>query len=397
MHLRETYHSIRRATQDLCAPLTTEDHVPQAAPFVSPAKWHLGHTTWFFEEFLLRPHKQDYAVFDPSFGYVLNSYYQSMGERVPRSSRGLVTRPTVSRTKDYRQYVDAAMDSLILRAIERGDDKLLQTVILGLHHEQQHQELLITDIKYLLFQNPLLPTYHPDFDKTGPKATKEIANEWLPISEGTYEIGVSGHPNNDVFCYDNETPRHKVFVQNFAIASRLISNAEYQQFIDAGGYQNPDLWLDDGWSWKQKNEIECPLYWNKVQGAWHQFTLAGNLPITKDAPVTHVSYYEAAAFAEFAGKVLPTESQWEVASNLFSWGQRWEWTASAYLPYPGYQKPVGALGEYNGKFMVGQMVLRGASTATPHNHSRNTYRNFFYPHDRWQYTGIRLATYNNKQ
>jgi ergothioneine biosynthesis protein EgtB len=381
-HLAERFKNIRKHTENICAPLSTEDYVAQPIVDVSPPKWHLGHSTWFFETFVLSAHKPGYRIFNDDFSFIFNSYYEAVGKRVVRAERGNLTRPTVGEVYRYRAYIDDQMAELLE---SKGDDKTIEELVeLGLQHEQQHQELLITDIKYILGHNPLLPMYDANFNEGNPSAEK---TEYISIDEGIYDIGYSGTG----FCYDNELSRHKVYLQPFQISSALVSNKEYLDFIADGGYGRFEFWHSEGWDWVQKNDIKSPLYWHKVDDAWYRYGLRGFHPLKAQEPLCHVSYYEAAAFAEWAGKRLPTEYEWEIASQQFQWGDRWELTNSAYLPYPGFEKADGAIGEYNGKFMVNQMVLRGASVATSEGHSRHTYRNFFHPNLRWQFTGIRLA------
>lgn len=375
----QQYRAVRKHTERLCHNLQTEDFVVQAAEEVSPTKWHLAHTTWFFETFLLKPHLSSYTEFHPQYSYLFNSYYNAVGARTHRFHRGLMTRPTVSEIMAYRAHVNQEME--ILLSMRQGGeiDSLLE---LGINHEQQHQELLITDLKYNLSYNPL----HPEVLDIS-EYLPEQQQGWESIPEGAYEIGYSG----DGFSYDNEYGRHKVFLEAFNISKALVTNGEYLEFIRAGGYQNVDLWLSDGWDWAKRNNMKHPLYWQERDGGFQYYTLVGMKKLDPDTPVSHVSYYEAAAYAEWAGCRLPTEFQWEAASDRLDWGRRWEWTNSAYLPYPRYQKALGAIGEYNGKFMINQMVLRGASVATPEGHSRSTYRNFFPPQSCWQFSGIRLV------
>lgn len=383
MTFSEQYIRIRKHTEWICEPLQTEDYVVQPMADVSPPKWHLGHTTWFFETFLLIPFFDQYRVYHADYNYVFNSYYETVGKRVIRTDRGNLSRPSVQDIYAYRAYVDQAMLRLLERPVSNEVEVMLR---MGFNHEQQHQELLITDIKYILGNNPLFPAYQPEAGETA--ATKKRAEELIPLPEGVYGIGYAG----DGFCYDNERGRHKVFLQPFAIRSTLVSNHEYLQFMQAGGYTDFNYWHAEGWDWVKNNRITAPLYWHFIDGEWHHYTLGGLKPVNPDGAVAHVSYYEAHAYANWAGMRLPTEFEWEAAAHAFEWGQRWEWTESAYLPYPGFAKAPGAIGEYNGKFMVSQHVLRGASVATPAGHSRHTYRNFFYPQQRWQFTGIRLAT-----
>ncbi len=382
MSIINTYKDIRSNTERICKPLKTEDYVVQIAEFASPAKWHIAHTTWFFETFILLPCAKDYSVFDADFAFLFNSYYNNLGDRVLRTNRGNLTRPTVDEVYAYREYVDSAMSQFLEG---NTDEKILQLVTLGLNHEQQHQELLLTDIKYMLGQNPLFPAY--DADTTMLQQEINTETGFVKVEEGIYEIGYNGKD----FCFDNELGRHKVYVHDFEISKSLVTNAEYIAFIESGAYDDFNLWLDEGWSWLQNNQIKAPLYWHKIEGEWFQYTLKGLERIDSNDVVKHISYYEAVAFAEWKGMRLPTEFEWEIASNNFNWGQRWEWTNSAYLPYPGFKKAAGAIGEYNGKFMVNQMVLRGASIATAKQHSRSTYRNFFHAEEQWQFTGIRLV------
>jgi ergothioneine biosynthesis protein EgtB len=382
MHLlQSTYKTIRLHSELICRPLKTEDYVVQPVVDVSPPKWHLGHTTWFFEAFILKPYSQDYKEFDPTFNFVFNSYYESVGARVVRTDRGNLSRPIVDEIYQYRRYVDAAMDEFLSNELSPEIEEL---IILGFNHEQQHQELLYTDIKYILGHNPLLPAY----DNKGIETVAVEENkDWININEGVYEIGYEG----DDFCFDNELKKHKVYLQSYYISSRLVTNEEYLQFIDAGGYNNFRYWHSEGWEWVKSKKASAPLYLHLIDGEWYNYTLSGLQKIDLQQPVTHINYFEAAAYAAWRGLRLPTEAEWEVAAPQFNWGQRWEWTESAYLPYPGFSKAEGAIGEYNGKFMVNQMVLRGASVATPEGHSRITYRNFFQTHLQWQFTGIRLA------
>ncbi|WPP50267.1 ergothioneine biosynthesis protein EgtB [Catalinimonas niigatensis] len=420
----EKYHTVRSHSTHLCSPLKTEDYVVQPMQDVSPPKWHLAHTTWFFEQFILKPYKKDYRVFDEAYSYVFNSYYESMGEKMLRDHRGNMTRPSTEDVYQYREYVDQQMLELMNTAAFDVQTELVQLTELGLHHEQQHQELLATDIKYILGNNPLFPAYHQPSDlwKSNVNINKQ---EYIEIEGGNYPVGFQG----DSFHYDNEEGHHQVYLHNFRILNRLITNGEYLDFMEAGGYKNYDLWLADGHAFILQNNINAPLYWHKVDGKWYYYTLHGLQPVDLHAPVTHVSHYEADAFARWQEKRLPTEQEWETLCRLTGYdknahrlgkanfvetgllqpqplqiegtdqvpvqmmGDVWEWTQSAYLPYPFYKRERGALGEYNGKFMSNQMVLRGGSCATPESHMRHTYRNFFQPDKRWQFTGIRLAEY----
>lgn len=380
MKLAEEFHRIRQHTVQLCIRLETEDYGLQPVSFVSPAKWHLAHTTWFFETFILKPHLLGYKPYNDQFHFFYNSYYEALGARTLRAERGQLSRPTVREIYDYRSHVDEQMQ----RWFELADTTEFEDlVILGFQHEQQHQELLITDLKYALSLNPLFPAV---LDIVEQKKIGSVEG-FVHIPEGMYEIGFEG----DGFCFDNELGRHKVFLPEFSIDANLVTAGQYQSFVEAGGYESPEHWHQEGWEWVKNNHISHPLYWHYTEDGWKIYTLNGLKPLEQNAPLAHVSWYEAAAFASWSCKRLPTEFEWEVASPLLGFGSRWEWTNSAYLPYPGYKKLPGALGEYNGKFMVNQMVLRGASVATPEGHSRATYRNFFHADMRWQFTGIRLA------
>ncbi|WP_327018743.1 ergothioneine biosynthesis protein EgtB [Croceibacter atlanticus] len=371
----------RHTTENICKPLEIEDYVVQPIVDVSPPKWHLGHSTWFFEEFILKSFKDNYECFNDSYGFVFNSYYESFGKRVVRTNRGNLSRPTVNDIYKYRHYITKQMELLLQ---DNDSEELIELVEIGIHHEKQHQELLITDIKYILGNNPLLPKYNDTFTEH----TAENHNrEWLSVNEGLYNIG---HNSKD-FCYDNELGRHQVFINEFQISNTLVTNGEFMEFMEADGYKNALLWHAEAWDWLSTENISAPQYWHFENNTWLHYTLQGLKEIDPNAPLTHISYYEAFAFAQFKGLRLPTEFEWEVSQHLFNWGQRWEWTESAYLPYPNYKKADGALGEYNGKFMVSQKVLRGGSVATSSKHTRPTYRNFFHPNLRWQYTGLRLA------
>ena len=340
------------------------------------------HTTWFFEDFILKKYKADYQEYDPNFSFVFNSYYESMGARVVRTDRGNLSRPTVAEVYAYRKYVTHHLKELLEQT--EASEELQSLIEIGIHHEKQHQELLLTDIKYILGNNPLQPMYTSDFSEYTPSQNKQ---EWIYKAEGIYEIG----HQDDSFCYDNELGRHKVYLNDFKISNQLVTNKEYLEFIEDGGYEQVLLWHSEGWEWVKSLATKAPQYWQKQEDNWFYFGLAGVKPLDLKAPATHLSYYEAFAYAQWKGCRLPTEFEWEASQDQLEWGQRWEWTESAYLPYPNYQKAPGALGEYNGKFMVSQKVLRGGSVATSDKHTRPTYRNFFHPQLRWQFTGIRLA------
>lgn len=380
--LETSYKEVRSYTEKLCEPLETEDYIPQPIEDVSPTKWNIAHTTWFFEEMILKKFDESYEECDPNFGFLFNSYYVSVGDRTKRDRRGDLSRPTVEKVYEYRRYVDERMQKLIKTSLPENVKEL---VILGLNHEQQHQELFLTDFKYTLSCNPLFPVYKENYALC--EISEMPGNKFIKVDGGIYEIGFAG----EGFHFDNELGRHKVYLQDFEIQKNLITNGEWLEFIEDGGYENHILWHSEGWDWVNENGINSPLYWIKRDDEWHQFTLSGLRKLNTDNPVCHISFYEAAAFAEWKGLRLPTEFEWEVASEIFDWGLRWEWTNSAYLPYPNFKTADGAVGEYNGKFMINQMVLRGASVATSPKHSRKTYRNFFHPHLRWQFTGLRLA------
>ena len=385
--LTEQFLRVRSYSETICRNLETEDYVVQPVVDVSPPKWHLGHITWFWETFVLVPHAPDYQVFNDDFSYVFNSYYETVGKRVLRTDRGNLSRPTVAGVYAYRAYVDQHMS----RFLDNADlsPELHALIELGLNHEQQHQELLITDIKYILGHNPLLPA----IDMPIREHSYQSPNSPQRITAGLYTIGFQANGReSDAFNFDNEVGAHKVYLNDTVLAGQLTTNREYIEFIAAGGYVDFRHWLSDGWAWVKANGIQAPLYWHQIDGAWWHYTFDGLQPVDPAAPVCHVSLYEADAYARWRGQRLPTEFEWEAASNMLNWGSRWEWTNSAYLPYPGFVTAEGAVGEYNGKFMSGQMVLRGASVATPEGHSRPTYRNFFQPDKRWQYTGIRLVT-----
>lgn len=399
------YRQVRAETEALAAPLSAEDQTVQSMPDASPTKWHRAHMTWFFETFLLVPHRPGYQLFDAAFGYVFNSYYVAVGPRHPRPSRGMLSRPGVEAVTAYRAHVDAAMQ----RLLDDCDETVADLVVLGLHHEQQHQELLLTDIKHALSMSPLAPIYRPASGR-GAAGSAAPPLGWWTIEGGIYRIGYD--PQRDgAFSFDHERPVHDALVRPAAIADRPVSNGEYRQFMADGGYDRANLWLSEGWSTAQVEGWSAPGYWRRNGADWQVFTLHGLLPVRDDEPVTHISYFEAAAYAEWAGRRLPTEFEWEVAARQHhtagpSVGRArthpgpltagipqdvWEWTSSPYTAYPGYRPEAGALGEYNGKFMINQMVLRGRSCATPPGHDRLSYRNFFPPSARWQFTGFRLA------
>lgn len=419
--LAERLFASRKRSETLVQPLSPEDQVVQAMDDASPAKWHLAHTTWFYESFVLRQHLPGYKPFSEDFEYCFNSYYESKGDRHPRASRGLLTRPSATEVSNYRAHVDGALLTLFDRAVPGTEaaSSIARLLEVGINHEQQHQELLLTDVLALFARQPLHPAYSTsvaEWSETRPQS--QDRPHWLSLPGGVCEIGHAGSG----FCYDNEGPRHHVLLHPFRLADRLVTNKEWLAFMDDGGYTNPLLWLADGWTTVQTEGWTSPEYWQRKDGAWHQMSLKGLRPLNPAAPVCHVSYYEADAFARWAGKRLPTEFEWEFASktaeqggNLLDsghlrpmppqgppaggneakpqqmFGDVWEWTQSAYQPYPGYKPAEGAIGEYNGKFMCSQQVLRGASCVTAEGHSRSTYRNFFYPRQRWQFMGLRLA------
>jgi ergothioneine biosynthesis protein EgtB len=416
------YQAVRHKTEELCEPLEADDYLIQSMADASPVKWHLAHTTWFFETFLLAKFLPGYRPYHPQFNFLFNSYYHAAGPRWPRSQRGLLSRPTVVDVSRYRAHVDEHMSQLLQTARGQAHAELGAVVLLGVNHEQQHQELILTDLKHAWAANPLCPVYREASAEAGTPSSQS----WLPFAEGVGWIGRNGMG----FAFDNESPRHRVFLQGFQLANRLATNGEYLAFMADAGYERPELWLSDGWAVRQARDWLAPLYWEKRDGVWTQFTLAGQRLLDPAEPLVHVSFYEADAFARWAGARLPTEAEWECAAasaptaghflesghfhpsarpandgwdglagspplpqgalvQLF--GDVWQWTASPYVAYPGYAPPAGALGEYNGKFMCNQMVLRGASCATPRSHARLTYRNFFPPDARWQFSGVRLA------
>ncbi|RNC88452.1 MAG: ergothioneine biosynthesis protein EgtB [Winogradskyella sp.] len=377
--MKDKFLEIRQRTERICKSLEKDDFSVQPIDYVSPPKWHLGHTTWFFEQFVLSIYKEDYKLFCEDFAYCFNSYYNNVGDRILRVNRGNMTRPTIDEVFEYRSYINKHLSEFLENDL---DETICQTVEIGLQHEQQHQELLVYDIKYIYGNQPVFPTLDLDIS-----LKPNTSNGFLDITEGVYDIGYKGKD----FCFDNELGVHKVYIQDCKISKSLVTNLEYIEFIEAGGYQNFNLWHADGWDWVKTDEITSPLYWHKVNGKWKHYTLNGLVDVDLDLPVNHISFYEAWAYAEWKGMRLPTEFEWEVASKQLDYGQLWEWTNSAYLPYPNYQKEEGALGEYNGKFMINTMVMRGASIATPKHHARPTYRNFFTPDTRWHFSGIRLA------
>jgi len=379
-HLLERLLAVRQQSVALIAPLEAEDLCLQGMADASPPKWHLGHTTWFFEAFVLVPYLEGYRIFQDDFAYLFNSYYNNAGKRVLRPNRGLMSRPPVREVMAYRAHVTES----ILKLLEQDPpDEVLKIVELGINHEEQHQELLVYDIKYILGNQPTFPVYGDEFQPVAESGNLGFET----VSAGLYTIGATG----ESFCYDNECRQHQVYLEEFQIANRLVTNAEYLAFIEDGGYGDFNLWLSEGWDFIQSNTIQAPLYWHKLEDEWWTYTLNGFQQVNPSTPVQHVSLYEAMAYSEWAGGRLPSEFEREVASNLVTTEQLWEWTNSAYLPYPGFSKAPGALGEYNGKFMVSQHVLRGSSIATPKGHSRNTYRNFFHPSSRWIFSGIRLV------
>jgi ergothioneine biosynthesis protein EgtB len=387
---RDAFRRVRAETESRAAHLSVEDQIVQSMADASPTKWHRAHVTWFFEQFLLVPNDPAYKIFDQRFPFLFNSYYVAAGPRHARPDRGLITRPNGAEVTDYRAHVDAAVERLIASVPAADAARVFAILEIGLQHEQQHQELLLTDILHAFAQNPTDPVYdagwQPPRASFGPRG-------FVEVPAGIHAIG---HEGTD-FCFDNETPRHDTLIPTMRIARHLVSNAEWLEFIAAGGYATPALWLSDGWTTVQAEGWQAPGYWRLKDGAWYVMTLAGLKAVDPAAAVMHVSYYEAEAFARFAGKHLPSEAEWEVAAraNVIAdaFGLAWQWTRSAYLPYPGYRAAEGALGEYNGKFMVSQMVLRGSSFATPEGHARVSYRNFFYPPARWQFSGLRLAEF----
>ena len=423
--LPERFRRVRSFTEKLAEPLEVEDYVVQTVENVSPTKWHLAHTTWFFEVFVLQQFKKDYRLYHPEFPYLFNSYYVQAGERHCRDRRGYISRPTVREVYDYRAYVDAEMQAFLEGSDTEAVGAAAEVVEIGIHHEQQHQELILTDIKHVLSVNPLRPVYRVQAARgsNGHAHAMPLPLAWRHFSEGIYEIGHAG----PTFCYDNELPRHRHFAEEFLLANRLVTNGEYLAFMKDGGYERPELWLSEGWATVEENEWTEPFYWEERDGRWWMFTLAGMREVDEHEPVCHLSYFEADAYARWADARLPTEQEWEIAARSVGelrgnfveeerfhpaparavndgadashdnvplqqmYGDVWEWTRSQYSPYPGYKPLPGALGEYNGKFMCNQFVLRGGSCATSETHIRPTYRNFFSPESTWQFTGLRLA------
>jgi len=410
--LINAFQNVRVFTEQLCEPLETEDFIVQSMPEVSPTRWHIAHTSWFFETFILEPAQRGYKSPHPLYNYFFNSYYNAVGEQFPRPNRGLLSRPSVKDIFAYRQHTDKAVLQLLNDLDSESIQALEATFMLGLEHEQQHQELMLSDIKHVFFQNPLYPAYTvKPFEKHSSPSTQ---HQWTAFEGGKVRQGHTGDP----FCFDNETPQHEYLLPPFEIGNRLITNGEYLSFIEAQGYEQPSLWLSDGWALLRQEAWKAPLYWVLKEGHWHEFTLRGLTPLQLNAPVAHLSYYEANAYANWVGARLPSEYEWEHAAqkqplrgnfvqqkyfhptpagpeSIDSLGQMfgdvWEWTQSPYSPYPGFKPANGAIGEYNGKFMSSQMVLKGGSCVSSQDHLRATYRNFFYPHSRWQFMGLRLA------
>jgi ergothioneine biosynthesis protein EgtB len=413
------FHHVRAQTESICEPLESEDFVVQSMPDASPLRWHLAHTTWFFETFILREYSEScsmrYEPLDDRYRDLFNSYYNHVGKPFERAKRGVLSRPTVSEVLEYRNHVDHSIKQLLKKASPDQFARISRLMLLGIHHEQQHQELMITDLKHAWSHSPLFPQLVSPVDAASVDSVEAI--KWIGFDEGIYEIGYGGNE----FHFDNEAPQHRFFAESFEIAHRLATCGDYLEFIAAGGYQKPEYWLSMGWEFVNQNSVEAPLYWWKENGQWYCYTLAGVRPVDLNEPLTHISYFEADAFAKWSGCVLPSEQQWEIAANsaaiegtflesnqfhpqqikaagegaefLGLFGSTWQWTSSQYVAYPGYCAPPGAIGEYNGKFMCNQFVLRGGSCATPRSHIRRSYRNFFPPETRWQFTGLRLARY----
>ncbi len=406
----QRFRQVRQTSETLCQSLEVEDYVIQTTPEASPVKWNLAHVTWFYETFILKVHAKNYQDFHSQFRFLFNSYYEQVGRYFPRPQRGLLSRPTVKEVYRYRAYVDEQMLLLFETASEEQWQDIVFRLMIGLNHEQQHQELLLTDLKYNLAFNPLRPAYRDDLKLSQQHDAPPL--KWFEFAGGLDFIGFAGAG----FAFDNESPRHQVFVQPFKLASRLVTNGEFIEFIEDNGYQRPELWLSDGWSTLKQTAWNAPLYWEKIENVWWQMTLGGMRKVALAEPVCHISYYEADAFATWQAKRLPSEIEWEIAARTLAmegnfreqdflqpiaapqtegllqmFGDVWEWTHTPYTPYPNYRPQTGALGEYNGKFMCNQMVLRGGSCVTPNDHIRVTYRNFFYPHERWQFKGFRLA------
>ncbi|WP_298773881.1 ergothioneine biosynthesis protein EgtB [uncultured Shewanella sp.] len=388
--LKPLFIDTRQHSLLACNLLTLEDMGIQAATFVSPPKWHLAHTTWFFETFILKEFTDNYVAFNATYEHLFNSYYNGIGKQYPRSQRGLLSRPSIDEVLTYREVIDTAIINLICDIHHPKHQIILKRCMLGIQHEKQHQELLYTDIKYSLSHNPLYPTLMTDL----PAAPPQYAQHWLPFQGGLYQIGVD--PDELPFSFDNESPKHHTYLSDFSLSNRLVTNKEFQSFIDDGGYERPELWLSDGWDHRQKNQWQQPLYWLSIEGEALQYTLYGLQKRHDDQAVIHISAFEADAYANWADARLPTEAEWEHAANQHAAlvdlnDTCWQWTSSPYRPYPGFKAAKGAIGEYNGKFMCNQWVLKGGSPVSPNNHLRPSYRNFFYPDQRWQFSGIRLA------
>ncbi len=378
--LRGNFNFTRKTSKAICAPLEIEDYLPQPMDNVSPPKWHLAHSSWFFEQFILVKYLKGYSNFHPDFSFLFNSYYNNMGDRTDRSIRGNLTRPTVEKVYQYRAHVDQYINTLLDK---NPSQEVLKLIEIGIHHEQQHQELLVYDIKYILGTQPTFPVYGNNYSIPEIKSP----SSWIPIEKGLYTLGA----DRTSFAYDNERPQHQVYLKDFEISSQLVTQGDYLEFINDGGYKNFNLWHAEAWDFINSNSIEAPLYWHQVDSKWQHYTLSGVQDINPMVPVHHLSFYEAFAYAEWKNMRLPTEFEWEVAAKYFDWGTLWEWTQSAYLPYPRFVKAEGALGEYNGKFMLNQNVLKGSSVATTKGHERITYRNFFHASSRWIYSGVRLV------